>query len=206
MLLNPGITDYLVLDPDGGLANSTSGTFNWVNAINIARGNAARNYPEAQGITMDGNILSFVCKQVQRLYQLNLDDMTYTMSSTVDGLLDGQPNELKTVQDGDETLMYITEVTEGGGRRAGVHVRTHTGEFYTVLEGFSRSNAAGLAFSPNGLHMYVGFKNQGVLLDITRDDGFSFFEEVTLDGTGEVTSDRTYIKSTGDNTYIKPGN
>lgn len=201
MLLNPGVTNYLLLSPDGGDPDSTSGTFSWTNQLAVARGNAARNYPEAQGIALDGNVLSFVCHAVKRLYQLNLEDMTYTMASTEQGLFDGQPNELRTAQ-GEESLLYMTETA---GRRTGLHARSQSGKLYTVLEGYSRSNAAGLAFSPDGMHMYLSFKNEGVLLDITRDDGFSFYEKLTLDETGEARNDRTYIRpSMGDVINVNP--
>ena len=192
MLLTPGVTDYLLLSPDGGSRNSSSGTFTWTNQLTLARGNAARNYPEAQGVTLDGNILSFVCRSVKRLFRLNLEDMSYTMTSTVGGLFDGDPNEIKAVR-GEETLLYMTEI---GGRRSGLHVRTQNGEVYTVLEGYSRSHSAGFALSPDGMHMYLTFKNQGTVFDIVRDDGLSFYDELTLDGTGEARNDRTYIKPT----------
>lgn len=199
MLLGKGTTEYLLLNPSGGGSNSTTGTFSWSNEIMIARGNAARNYPGSQGIDVNGNILSFVCKEVQRLYQLNLDDMTYTMASTKVGLLDGEPNEIAYVVGdksvGGQTLLYITET---GGRRAGVHARTQSGSLYTVLEGFYEPDVAGFALSPNGMHMYLSFKDAGVLFDIEREDGLSFHDKILLNNSGEVRN-KMYVKARNDN-------
>jgi secreted PhoX family phosphatase len=36
------------------------------------------------------------------------------------------------------------------------------------------SETTGLAFSPDKKHMYVSYQNEGVILDITREDGYPF--------------------------------
>ena len=183
MLTEAGRTQYLELVP--GAINGT-GTFRWSNQIMVARGNAARNYPEAQGIDVNGSTLSFVCQGIQTLFQLNLDDGTYTASSTKTGLMEGEPNEIRYVEGSSGTLLYMTELN---GRRSGVHARNEAGELYTVLEGSYQPETAGFALSPNGKHMYVSFKRNGLVFDITRDDGYSFFDTISFESNVAVSRD-----------------
>ena len=37
-----------------------------------------------------------------------------------------------------------------------------------------KGECAGLAFSPDGMHLYIAYQDEGVLLDIYRKDGFPF--------------------------------
>ena len=185
MLTEGGLTEYLELTPNAAV-NKTSGTFRWSNEIMLARANAARNYPETQGLDVNGSTLSFVCQGVRTLFQLNLDDGTYTASSTNSGLMDGEPNEVRYVEGSSGTLLYMTETN---GRRGGVHARNEAGEFYTVLEGSYQPETAGFALSPNGKHMYVSFKRDGLVFDITRDDGLSFFDTIQFESSVAVSRD-----------------
>jgi len=58
---------------------------------------------------------------------------------------------------------------------AGVHGRNIAGQYLTVLESHELSDeTTGLAFSPNGMHMYVAYQDNGLLFDITRTDGLPF--------------------------------
>lgn len=74
-------------------------------------------------------------------------------------------------------------MTETIGRRSGVHARTPLGELFTILEGFYQPVTSGFALSPDGKHMYVAFKRDGLLFDIPRDDGLSFFDDMIFDDT-----------------------
>ena len=180
-----GVTQYLELTPNAA-ENATSGTFQWSSEIMLARANAARNYPEAQGIDVNGSTLSFVCQGIRTLFQLNLDDGTYTASSTKSGLMEGEPNEIRYIEGRSGTLLYMTEAN---GRRSGIHARNEAGEIYTVLEGSYQPETAGFAVSPNGKHMYVSFKRDGLVFDITRDDGLSFFDTIQFDSGVAVSRD-----------------
>ena len=170
-LHGPGVVEYLILDPS---SDNLNGTFSWTNEIMIGRANAARNYPEARGLDVNGSTLSFVIQGLRQLFQLDLDAGTYTRTSTRKGLLEGEPNEIRYVTGNNgETLLYMTEAD---GQRSGVHARTESGLLYTLLEGSYQTLTSGLALSPCGHHLYVSFKRDGLVFDITRDDGQSFLD------------------------------
>uniref|UniRef100_A0A7S4NFI5 SMP-30/Gluconolactonase/LRE-like region domain-containing protein n=1 Tax=Odontella aurita TaxID=265563 RepID=A0A7S4NFI5_9STRA len=68
--------------------------------------------------------------------------------------------------------MYFTEE---GGRDAGVHARDKRGRYYTILESpVYQDETTGLAFSPDGKHMYVAYQKNGILFDLWREDGLPF--------------------------------
>lgn len=163
-----------MLAPEGD-RDSTSGTFSWTPMIMLGRANAARNYPQAQGVDINDSTLAFVIQGRKKLFELDLDAGMYTVSSTTSGLLEGNPNEIHYVTGtSGQRLLYITEVN---GQRAGVHARTDSGMLFTVLEGISYTPlTAGFALSPDGQHMYVSYKRDGLVFDITRDDGLSFLD------------------------------
>lgn len=171
MLQGPGTTEYLMLEPNPEV--NTTGTFSWTNAIMVARANAAGNYPESKGIGIDGGTLTFAVSGRRQLYSLDLDAGEYKRTSTNTSLLEGEPNEIRFVTGTDRTLLYITEA---GGQRAGVHARTDSGLVYTIFEGFYEPLTAGFALSPDGRHMYTSYELEGLVFDITRDDGLSFFD------------------------------
>jgi len=175
-----GKTSYLIMTPRNISQKLLGGTFSWTNEVMLGRTNAAGNYPEAQGIDTNGSTLSFVCQGIKRLFQLNLDDSSYTASNTTKGLMEGEPNEIRYVEGDSGTLLYMTELN---GRRSGVHARNEAGELYTVLEGNYQPETAGFALSPNGKHMYVSFKRDGLVFDITRDDGLSFFDAMSFESS-----------------------
>ena len=41
--------------------------------------------------------------------------------------------------------------------------------------GPSQLETTGIAFSPNGMHMYFAYQQDGYVFDVTRTDGLSFF-------------------------------
>jgi hypothetical protein len=186
MLHGEGLEEYLLLNPDESI-NGTVGTYSWTRELMLAKGNAARNYPEAQGISVHGSTLTFVCKGIKKMFQLNLDGESYTMTSTTQGLFQGEPSEIRYVvgdeSRGGQTLLYMTE---SNGRRPGVHALTLDGKLYTLLIGLYKPNTAGFALSPNGKFMYVSFKDEGLLYSIERTDGLSFFDKMLLNDTVDV--------------------
>jgi hypothetical protein len=103
---------------------------------------------------------------------LDLDDFTYTNTTTVSGVFDGSPDQIKRVLNDDEDILYFTEE---GGKSNGVHGRNSDGQFFTILESQDyNSETTGLAFSPNGKYMYVAYQEQAKLFEISREDGLPF--------------------------------
>jgi len=132
LLHGTGVTDYLVLNPDFA-SNGAKGTFSWTTDLKEAQKNAKDFYPSSEGIEADPPDLYFVTKNNFKLFKLNLDTMTYEMSSTRAGLMDGEPDQIKMILRDDGTkLLYFSE---DWGRVAGIHARDESGKFFTVLEG-----------------------------------------------------------------------
>jgi hypothetical protein len=77
-LFGAGNETYLRLIP----ASDSNGTYAWVKDKDVAKLSANAFYPNAEGIEVDGNLLYFVSKRLKTMFILNLDDRTYTSSST----------------------------------------------------------------------------------------------------------------------------
>lgn len=158
-------------------ASDTRGKYEWTFDKPSAELNANMFYPNAEGIDVYRNELYFVSKVLKTLFILNLDSDTYTSHSTRRGLFDGQPDQLKRLigkpgSPGDGLLYF----TEDGGRYAGIHARDTQGRFFTILESPEYADeTTGLAFSPNGKHMYIAYQDNGILFEITREDGLPFY-------------------------------
>ena len=68
---------------------------------------------------------------------------------------------------------------EDGGSSPGVYARDSNGMYHTVFQGISGGRydgdeTVGIALSPDGLKLYAGFQDTGVLMEFTRDDGLPF--------------------------------
>jgi Bacterial protein of unknown function (DUF839) len=106
--LNHGTTDYLLIS--GG----EMGTFYWTTDYAAARENARLYYPNSEGIdSADGKVF-FVSKLFKRLVILDLQQQTYTYSSTVTGAFNEQPDQVASLVGDDESILYFCE--DGGGR------------------------------------------------------------------------------------------
>lgn len=175
MLHGNGTTDYLHLTPNG---DGTGGTYKWIPERGRGRENAALHYPNCEGIDSNGEVVYFVSKKLQALFELSLRDNTYVVESTVRGLMDGRPDQVArilTTGNGEHFVDDILYFTEEGGVDAGVHGRDSDGNFFTILESpIYKDETSGLAFSPNAKHMYIAFQENGILLDVTRLDGLTF--------------------------------
>lgn len=76
-----------------------------------------------------------------------------------------------------------------------MHGRNIDGQFFTVVESpvFSLE-VTGLAFSPDGMHMYMAYQVDGFLFDVVREDGLPFqaktldvqYHNVGISATGEL--------------------
>ena len=163
-----GETKFLRLIPN----SDNEGTYEWIGDKEHAKLNAHAFYPNAEGIDVDGNRLYFISKELKTMFVLDLDGGTYTSHTTRSGVFDGEPDQLQRIVGVHDGLLYFTE---DGGKYAGVHARNRLGQFFTILEGSRcEDETTGLAFSPDGVHLYVAFQEKGELFDVTRDDGMPF--------------------------------
>jgi len=181
MLHGNGTTEYLILNPND---QRNGGSFQWSTNIQAARRNAKEWYPQTEGIDTHNGRLYFVCKEIKVLFELDLEEMTYTNTSTKAGLFDGGPDQIVRILDrqkqkdgvieqGDaDELLYFTEED---GIDAGVQGRSKDGKFFTILESpVYFDEVTGLAFSPDNKHMYIAYQANGILFDIYREDGYPF--------------------------------
>lgn len=179
-----GNIDYLLFFADG--------YFTWTCDEEAARKSQSLYYPNVEGIAFWENSLYFVSKKTFKMYTLDLDKMTYTSSSTNNGLVgDGefkhQPDQI--VRNSKHASAQWLYFTEDGGRTPGVYaIDTDTGMKYSIFEAYGEKyfgdETTGLAFSPDGSKMYACFQDCGCdasgdsdcgcLLELTRDDGLSF--------------------------------
>jgi hypothetical protein len=171
MLNNAGLLEYLVLYPEE--RNLNAGKFNWTSDLSLARNDSRRYFPNTEGIDANNGRLYFVTKKLKIMYILNLDDGTYIRESTEGGLFVGQPDQIVRTTDTVDSLLYFTE---DGGQYAGVNARDRYGKYYTIFEGTDRysDETTGLSFSPDLLHMYIAYQDEGTLFDIYREDGLRF--------------------------------
>ena len=170
MLHGNGTLEYLILIPDETVQDT--GTYEWIDNVNLARENAQVTYPGSEGIVRKDNILYIVCKTEKYLYMIDLDSNTYVRASTMSGLFDGEPDQMQKLVNGIDDIVYFTE---DEGVDAGIHGRNAEGQFFTILEAPEWfPETTGLAWDPSGKHMYVAIQEDGVLFDITRTDGYPF--------------------------------
>ena len=177
MLHGRGTLDYLFLIP--ALEGASFGAFEWTKDLNASKINAGNVYPDCEGIDVDGNQMYLLSHRWSTLWILDLDLQTYTSFSTDDGIFNGHPEQISHyikdepnyVNEESAMLYYTGE----GGHRAAIYGGSKEGEIYTIIEGPpSPDIASGLAFSPDKLHMIVAYKASGIVLDITRTDGYPF--------------------------------
>lgn len=87
------------------------------------------------------------------------------------GAFNLQPDQLvRIVGEGD--ILYFCE---DGGSACDIHGRDSTGKYFTIVEGVGYSTeTTGLAFSPDGMYMYVAFQGNSNVCSFWRTDGLSF--------------------------------
>lgn len=169
MLHGNGTIDYLMLVPN---ATNDGGMFTWTTDEREAKINAAKYYPFSEGIDVSGNTLFFVCKNIKMLFVLDLDVGSYYRQTTTHGLFDGQPDQVKTLITPTKELLYFTEEA---GENPGIHGRDSLGNYFTVAESHSyQDETTGLAFSPDGMFMYVAYQGTGILFAMWRKDNLPF--------------------------------
>jgi hypothetical protein len=169
MLHGNGTVDYLMLVPN---STNDGGMFVWTTDEEAGKMNAALYYPNTEGIDVAGNILYFVCKNIKQLFVLNLDEGTYYSDTTMNGLFDGNPDQIQHMLSPSQDLLYFTEEN---GKNSGVHARDKYGNFHTVFESLTyKDETTGLSFSPNGQFMYIAYQQTGLLFALWRSDGYAF--------------------------------
>jgi len=170
MLHSEGVVEYMYMTPNDD-TNGT-GTFQWTTDFETARNNAFLYFQHSEGLDVSGNQLYATCKYYKELFIFNLDDLTYTVHSTVSGVFDGMPDQMKRLVHDEDELLYICEE---GGSENGVHARNSRGWFFTILESAQiNDETTGLAFSPDKKHLYVAYQEAGLVLDVWREDGLPF--------------------------------
>lgn len=188
ILHGEGALEYLVLLPTNGDREDEEGTYYWTDDLETAKANARQFYMNTEGLDVYGHELYFTSKVQYSLFVLDLDGNTYKRLSTNQGLFDGQPDQIKRlIKDSNVQtsstfdanvpeeipLLYFCE--EKGNFR-GIHARDSNGWYYTILESneYGRETT-GLAFSPDGKHLYFSFQSEGIIFDVWREDGLPFY-------------------------------
>lgn len=159
-----GVYEYLIL-------NDNDMTFSWSTSLSAGRSSASAIFPRSEGIDVHDRILSFVAKRVQKLFTLDLELETWSVSSTASGAFDLEPDQLARVL-GDGDILYFCE---DGGDDCDIHGRDQTGNYFTIVEGIGYSaETTGLAFSPDAMFMYVAFQTDSNIYSFWRTDGLPF--------------------------------
>jgi secreted PhoX family phosphatase len=166
--LDYGTTDYLYLYSDGSIE--------WITDLDLAKSNSKEYHPKSEGIVVHGGILYFTAKEVKLLFTVDLRTLKYENTSTVSEGFDAQPDQIVRMPGDDSGSIYFCE---DGGRHPGLHVRTKSRQFYTILHADedqfeNAEETTGIAFSTDAMHLYVSFQKVGIVYDVTRDDKQSF--------------------------------
>ncbi|KAK1732522.1 DUF839 domain-containing protein [Skeletonema marinoi] len=170
-----GVTTYLEF-LDGN-------KFQWTSSLSAGEKSASKHYPNSEGIAYHNSTLYFVSKTIKTIFMLDLTEMTYTSERTGSnfqgqGSFNAQPDQIiKSVHDHDDRK-YIY-FTEEGNTAPGAHARDGEGTYYTLFRAipggrFSGDETVGIAFSPDRKRFYCGYQEEGVLFEITREDGQMF--------------------------------
>jgi Bacterial protein of unknown function (DUF839) len=169
--------EYLVLNYD----TDTRGTFAWTTDIDEGRDCAGNHFSGLEGLDVYDGMLYMTAKKDRHLFMLDLDNMTFTQTSTEKGAFDFEPDQIKRLLDDDGSILYFCE---DGDEGSGVHGRDPNGNYFTILKGDSDSDTnggvemkdetSGLSFSPDKMFMYVAFQAEGKLFEVRRADGLPF--------------------------------
>ena len=172
-------SNYDILTSEGGtydfLVLNSNMTFYWSPTRADGEASAANYFPNSEGIDVFDRVLNFVSKVKKELFTLDLEEMTWTKSSTLSGAFDLQPDQLARII-GDGDILYFCE---DGGSACDVHGRDSTGQYFTIIrgDGYSTENS-GLSFSPNNKFMYVSFWGNSNVYAFWRTDGLPFSGKV----------------------------
>lgn len=165
----------------------SKGEYRWTTSLEDGRNSAKAHHLQGEGIDIKDGKLYYTTKASKYLFIINLDvdannKLTFERSSTVSGAFDNQPDQVARVLDFEtgitDGILYFCEDGGSSGDKQGVHGRDVDGKYFTILEDASPNfsgETTGLAFSPNGLYMYVAFQSPGYIYEIKRTDGYPFY-------------------------------
>jgi hypothetical protein len=161
------------------LLNSTAMTYSWTTDLAAGRASGQEHFPNTEGIDRYMNKLYFVSKIYKSMFILDLNDGTYSNVTTKNGAFDGQPDQIVHILNATSQDFAANDYiffTEDGGTQPGLFARNKDGDFYTILEatGYAAESTTGLAFSPDGKHLYFALQDVGLTFEITRLDGLGF--------------------------------
>ena len=171
--------------------------YRWTTSLSAGQASAGTHFQNGEGIDVRDGKIYFTAKVQKYLYIFDIDNLTYERSSTEQGAFDNQTDQVARVLDfsnGDtDGILYFCE---DGGDHCGVHGRDSDGNYFTILdnEGAEFSGeTTGLAFSPDGIFMYVAFQNPGHIFEIRRTDGLPFHgEKLDIKYHGDDTNDHRF--------------
>jgi Bacterial protein of unknown function (DUF839) len=166
MLHAGGTLDYLQFLPGK--------KFQWTGSLSTGRQSANDYFKNAEGIAHRDGMLKFVSKERREMFRLDLDRMTYTVTSTSTsglpggGRFEGEPDHLLATVDG---IMYMTE---DGGATPGVFI--YDGSKYVALleSDYSGDETTGVAFSPDRRFLLFCIQERGLMFQVSRTDGRPF--------------------------------
>jgi hypothetical protein len=142
-------------------------------------------------------LLYMTCKVDKQLYIMDLDRRTYTVSTTVSGAFDGEPDQLARLLNANDGILYFCEDTK---QKAGVHGRDRNGKYFSIVQadgvGGNDSETSGIAFSPGNFVMYLAFQQVGKVFEIRRTDGRPF--------SGQRLDIKYHDDPTNDSPFPKP--
>ena len=124
-----GDYDYVVLDDDG--------TYTWSSNRGVGPGdiNSTGYFPEAEGINVYNGFLNFVSKNEKMMFTLDLEQETWTKSSTNSGLFDGRPDQLVKMFGLSDYLFFTEDAKTDSGLFNDLHGRNMiTGEYFTLIQ------------------------------------------------------------------------
>ena len=163
-----GTLDYLEFLPGN--------TFRWTTNLATARTSAQTYFPNSEGIAIHNGKLAFVSKVKKQLFILNLNLFTYTVTSTATstlpggGQFDAQPDHLIVTSSTSGVLI----LTEDGGTTPGMFAYDGSKYLSYFESNYSGDEITGIAFSPDRKFLFAAVQSQGLLFQISRDDGLPF--------------------------------
>ena len=172
MLHGDGTFEYLVLQPTDG--RGRFGRARWTDDEDEARDSAWRYYQYSEGIEIVGGTMYFTSRRGRDLFIVDIDAGTYEREHLPSTDLAFSPDQIVRLG-GDGDMLYLTNHGWVRGA-AGVYGReSRTGRYVPILESTVYDRlTTGLAFSPDGRHMYICFQKAGILFDVWRRDGRKF--------------------------------
>jgi sugar lactone lactonase YvrE len=158
----------------------SDGSIEWITDLDRARSNSEEYHANAEGILVHDGMLYFTAKLDKLLFIVDLRAKVYESISTISKGFEAQPDQILRIAGDDSDSIYFAE---DGGYDPGLHVRTKSGQFYTVLhadkdEFENVDETTGIAWSPDATHLYISYQHIGVVYDVTRDDKRSFKDTV----------------------------